>query len=1296
MMPSTTRIATGTVTLDANGGFSTTFEIPAGANLGSASFDVTVPSITDVGYNGFSHGFQIEEFRRPEFEVTARTESAGPYVSADPATVAVDANYYAGGPLADAPVRWRVTTSDAGYSPPGWDPFTFGVWTPWWYASDFAYADTSFAGSDVSICCGPTADPTDVEEWTATTDASGHHFLQIDFTDSEGARPDLPKTVSAEASVTDVNRQEWASTTSVLVHPAQLYVGLRDTSTFVRSGEPLDVDVVVTDIEGNAVAGRSVEVVAVRLESSYVNGEWTETELDPQTCTVVSAIDPTPCSFLTTTAGTYEVRSVVTDDAGGSNRTELTRWVTGPDASPDRSVSQESIQLIPADESVAVGTSAEVLVRSPVAGEGLATITHGSDLTTQRFTAADGTAVLTFPITEADVPSFHVSVEIVGSAPRTGDDGSELPDTPARPAFATGELDLPVSLASRTLTVTATPQTDVLEPGASTSLAVTVTGADGAPAAGSRVAVIVADEAVLAVGGYQLPDPLATFYGQLGSYLQGRFARGSIELADPTRLPATGSDDTAASATTAAEQAAGGALDSSAVPIAAADGDASRSSAGFDASGGAIASRTDFSPLAVFEPELTTAADGTVSVDVDLPDTLTRYRVMVVAAQGADRFGTAESNLTARLPLSVRPSAPRFANFGDQFELPVIVQNLSDAAIDADVVVQTALLDAGATPGRRVNVPANGRVEVRFPMSTTSAGTAAYRIAVAGGSYADSAEGSFPVYTPVTAEAFATYGVIDDGAIAQPVTPPTDVVPEYGGLEITTSSTALQGLTDAVLYLDEYRYDSSDALAARITAISSLRDVLSAFSAATLPSASAIETRVADDIASLTAMQNDDGGFPYWSRGSESIAYNSIEATEALVMAKAEGYAVPQTTLDFALSFLREIESHFPELASQEVRDSLTAYALRVRDLAGDPDPQRAERLWNERGEDLPFDAIGWIWPVIDDPALDTAIGRFVSNRAVDTAGAVTFTTGFDEDDASVVLASDRRTDAILLDALLEQEPQSDLVPKLVTGLLAARRDGRWGNVQENSFVLVAMKHYFDIAEANDPAFTARVWVGERSAGEESFQGRSTDRLQLTVPTSELIGTADDDIVIQKDGTGRLYYRLGLRYAPASGRLDALDRGFTVARTYEAVDDPADVSRDADGTWQVKPGARVRVRVTMVAESRRAHAALIDPLPAGLEIVNPDLATSADTPPDPSEGDSFVPYWRSTWFDHQNQRDDRAEAFATSLEAGTYDYSYVARATTPGTFVVPPARAEEIYAPETFGRSATDRMVIGA
>jgi alpha-2-macroglobulin len=231
------------------------------------------------------------------------------------------------------------------------------------------------------------------------------------------------------------------------------------------------------------------------------------------------------------------------------------------------------------------------------------------------------------------------------------------------------------------------------------------------------------------------------------------------------------------------------------------------------------------------------------------------------------------------------------------------------------------------------------------------------------------------------------------------------------------------------------------------------------------------------------------------------------------------------------------------------------------------------------------------------------------------------------------------------------------------------------------------------------------VWLGNTYAGEESFKGRSVDSKQLEIPMSYLVnpgGAANvGNLIIDKQGAGRLYYRIGLKYAPKNLKLEPADYGFTVLRKYEAVDDKDDVKQNADGSWTIKSGARVRVRLTMVAQARRYHVALVDPLPAGLEILNPTLAVTEAIPADAggnrgvievgsrSMGRNYY-WWRQYWFEHQNFRDERAEAFTSLLWEGVYNYSYVARATTPGQFVVPPAKAEEMYAPETFGRTGTD------
>jgi hypothetical protein len=116
----------------------------------------------------------------------------------------------------------------------------------------------------------------------------------------------------------------------------------------------------------------------------------------------------------------------------------------------------------------------------------------------------------------------------------------------------------------------------------------------------------------------------------------------------------------------------------------------------------------------------------------------------------------------------------------------------------------------------------------------------------------------------------------------------------------------------------------------------------------------------------------------------------------------------------------------------------------------------------------------------------------------------------------------------------------------------------------------------------------------------------------------------------------------------------------------------------------------------MVAQDRRYHVALVDPLPAGLEAVNPALATSARNDADTNQPSPMKRswWWWGPWYEHQNLRDERVEAFTTLLWEGVHSYSYIARATTPGRFIAPPAKAEEMYAPETFGRSGTDRVVV--
>ena len=129
------------------------------------------------------------------------------------------------------------------------------------------------------------------------------------------------------------------------------------------------------------------------------------------------------------------------------------------------------------------------------------------------------------------------------------------------------------------------------------------------------------------------------------------------------------------------------------------------------------------------------------------------------------------------------------------------------------------------------------------------------------------------------------------------------------------------------------------------------------------------------------------------------------------------------------------------------------------------------------------------------------AIRRHLNNRVTETAGAAHFADSY-SDGAYTILHSTRRADGVILDALIGDQPQSDLIPKLVRGLLSGRRHGRWTNTQENVFILLALDRYFNTYERTTPDFVARVWLGNGYAGEQAFKGRSVDRQQLNLPMS--------------------------------------------------------------------------------------------------------------------------------------------------------------------------------------------------
>lgn len=1253
----------GTIDVSDSGAFDLTLVLPTTANLGPAT--LTLRGDGDV----YRHRFQIREFRRPKFEVTTEMP-AGPHILGQQTRATVDARYFASGPLPNAPVEWTVTTDQAVFAPPGWSDYHFGptateTWGMWGRAA------------------GPRSDASS-QTFEGTTDANGQHRLEVGFV---AVNPPRPYTVKAAAVITDVDRRRWTDTQSVLMHPSRDYVGVRTDRGFYERDQPIQLEVVVADLEGEVRPGRAVDVVWTRLERHRQGGKIGQTEGPATSVSLTSGRAPVTHRFTPPEGGRYRVRARTVDDEGRPNETEIEVWVRGgtrPQA-PDGRVRVEDVTLIGDRASWQPGQTARVLVEAPFApAEGLLTIGRNGVISTRHFTMPTASTTVEIPIDAQSVPNLWATVDLVG---RRGDDGT--PDPPRRVAVAHGSIELPVPPVTQTLTATIAPRQDPLGPGGSTRLDLDVRDATGAPVA-AEVAVVVVDEAVLALADRATPDPLAVFYGPGEAGFRSDHTRPLVLLED-SETPPRGVEGGVLGGVVGG--VVGGLVETR-------GGSFSIGNEGQSSATGPTL-RQNFAPNALFAPHVTTAANGTATVELTVPDSLTRYRILAVAVAG-DRFGVGESSITARRSLMVRPSPPRFLNFGDRAELPLVVQNLTDRPMRVKLglrMTNATVIDpepsaegAPQSAGRRFTVPASDRREVRIPIAVDRAGTARFQAVVRGRGHVDAAAFAFPVWTPATHEAFATYGEIDDGTVVQPIVPPPETWPQFGGLEITTSSTALAALTDALLYLTAYPYDCTEQIASRVLAVVALNDVLDAFDAEGLPAPQALRTSVLADLERLAERQRGNGGFGFWPQMDDD-PFLSIHVAHALVRARDQGLGNGNgNAVRRALGYAKRIERHIPDDYPASSRRRIQAYALYVLHLAGTDQADRARALLADAGLDgLPLEAQGWIAPVLHAGGGNRDVAKVLrhwANRITETAGGAQFDVAAEDHATTVLLHSARRTDAVLLDSLVRIAPDHDIIPKLVRGLLGHRQAGRWATTQENSFVLLAMNAYFRAFESPTPDFVARVWLGDQYAGEQAFHGRTTDRFDVDVPMAWLGEPAD--LVLAKEGPGRLYYRLGLRYAPKTLDLAPADRGFALQRTYEPIEDPTDVTRDDNGTWRIRAGARVRVRITMVSDARRTHVALTDPLPGGLEALEAALAPVGGIPDDIDRSG----WWLRPWYEHRNLRDERAEAFTRRLPAGVFEFTYGTIATTPGRFVVPPARAEEMYHPETFGRTGSDQVVV--
>ena len=1246
----------GPAALDEFGVATVHVPLPATAHLGQATIEAKLPG---------GHGRDREStvtvllaaYKASEFKVGV--DAAAPaWIHGEEGRFDVHGDYLFGAPMGSAKVHWTVSRGRAWFSPPG--------------AEDLVVDDDAYQ-RDLPYK-GPRA--SSVQSGDGALDAHGTFAARVPLA-LEGQQN--TETVTLEAEVQDISRQTVANRASALVHPASFYVGLRRPKDWFSPKGGLDVGLVAVEPKGKRRVGVPVHVDLVRrtwsnvLESTgETSGHWDSHVVDAVvgSCDVVSAADVVTCAIPAAQPGYYLVRARARDEKGRDVASSYDVYVVGEGGDAGWAARDGTeLSLVPDKKAYHVGDVAQVLVKSPFReADALVTIERSGIHHQERVHLVGATPTLRVPVTDEMRPNAFVSVHMVRgrskAAPARGADVGA-------PAYRAGYAQLVIDPEARRLKVALTPSKKDFRPGQTVEADVVVTDAAGQPAA-SELTLWAVDEGVLMLTGYATPDPIPTFTAPRSLAVFGLESRADLARIFRATLSQLGVDK------------------------------------GDEGGGGGDGVRADFRATAWFQPGVKTGADGKAHVRFKLPDNLTTFRVMAVAVAKDDRFGHGEAQVTTSRPLMLRPALPRFMRAGDAIEAGVVVtsKGIPDARIEVSLAAQGVTVAGEAK--RTVDVRSGQSVEVRWAIATPHTGNAKLGFAARGGGESDAVEVQRRIDAPTTMETVALEGETRE-ASAEKLGDLGGIRDDVGSLDISLTSTALLGVGDGMAQLLEYPYGCTEQLTSRLVPLVAARDLARDFGVPLPKDPDALADAA---IAKIVVNQRSDGGYGWWPDSERSDPWVTAYALWGLDVAKKGGRPVPDEATDRAVTWLR---SRVGQLSSAGVVE-LAGDALVVDVLAtmGKADPGFTNRLY-ERRDKMPLFARALLAHAIVRANMDKAqaqeLLRDLEQHLRVTPESAEVVENL-SDSYAPVLDSQPRTTAIVLRTLVAMDPKHALAPRLARGLLGERQHGQWTSTHEAAWALLALDDYRHTVEAQPPSFDAHVWVGGQLAVDAPFHDRAALEHDTSIPVAQLLGQHDPTLAFQVQGSGELFYEARLRYARKELPREDLDRGFFVRKLVRAV--LPDGLRDALTTLPAKTeakvpaGSLVLVDVILVTTDPREQVVLDDPLPAGLEPVDAALATNARAVDltgaggagdqgDADQGDDDAiasgRAWGFSWY-HREMRDDRVLTFVEHMPAGMYHYRYLARATTPGRYVVPPTKAECMYDPAVFGRTSGSQLEV--
>ncbi len=1042
-----------------------------------------------------------------------------------------------------------------------------------------------------------------------------------------------PYRLSVMARVMDASGRSEVADGGVDVLPGDIEPVCEVQDRFPVAGRPTAVRVSIRPSAGSSQHRAAVAVSIYRLTYNARSGATRE-ERVWRWNGAMQTQTPVTLNPVLNRAGMYRINMQATDPDGRNWSVSDWMWVEKPGETPDVPTRQLSLRV---DRQTArPGDTLHAVVTSPGASGVLMTI-EGSRLHEARWVSMrQGVGRFDVVLTEAHQPGIVIAVSSVSNGNVT-----------------TAEHIVTSPRTDRQLSVTVEPHPVASRPGETTTVAVTVTDAVGAPAP-AELSIGAVDEGIYLVRSEPGPTAFEALWGARANEVQ---SFSSIDAAF-----AAGPGKEAAMAEMAGDNA------KSANP----------------------AVRRRFVDTALWAPDVLTDPDGKATVELTLPDNLTTWRIKATAVGDGGTVGVGSGSVRASLPVSARLTVPRFLRAGDSARIAVIGYNHTDAPQSVGLKLDSSEPTALKVPRIPGDVtPAGSQSMLPAWLSSPRPGV----VLITG--TALTPEHSDAMEWPVTIQ---PAGLTQTRVQAVSVSGKTTVTlpaPDNGSTRRQVTVRVERGAAAmahaGAQWLLKYPYGCIEQTCSPVLAVCALLD-MSKRLGVTLPDAEAYRQQAEARIARILGAQNTYDGWRWtslsWGGGD---ALWSAYALATLQTARQSGFAVPDQAIRSGLEAMSRLAVQHGAPASQKpeaIQRWLLQQDARAAVLAQitGSDPQLAnrlaDRLFSIRAKlstSARCDLASALWTLgRRDQAL--AIRNELINGRIQSGGM-----SYWRERPRVDLmwyGQDTLATARVLRLLLDtgMTPNEPLVAAVVRWLAAARRgNGAWQSTNDTAAIVQALA--LTASAGQSESGTVSVETASGPAGTLTWS--PTDL--FTEPTLTLTGDQVRTQTLQITSSAPTHVTVSVEDELAIGRTPRGDQVRVTRAWYRAI--PRQNPKRGETAYQLTPlrgavrqGEALHVKLVITSAVDLGNMLVVDPLPAGMEAL---------------EIDNNELWPSGYWFGAREIYDDRVAWLMPELLRGIPQVLwYTVRAQFAGTFHAPPTEVQSMYLPGVGGYGPARQMQI--